>query len=234
MNLQVRADQSPIPAGEDEAALIQRAVAGELAAFELIMRRHNRRLYRLARATLGDAAEAKDVLQDAYLSVYRALPQFRGEALLGTWLSRIVLNECFARQRRSLRRSSVVSIMSIESQLKSALDVADPREAPDMVLSRAQMRELLERHVGELPDSLRLVFVLRSVEELSVEDTSRTLEISEEAVRTRHFRAKALLRERLARAIDLAEGDIYDFGGCDCDAMVAAVLARLVGSARAQ
>jgi RNA polymerase sigma factor (sigma-70 family) len=211
----------------EETSFVRRAAGGDRAAFEWIMRRYNRRLYRLARASLREAAEAEDALQDAYLAAYRALSQFRGDSTLATWLSRIVLNECLARRRRSNRRHNVVPMMSMDSHWESIRDIEDPDERPERALARAQMHEILERQVSELPHSLRLVFVLRSVEELTVEETARSLGISEETVRTRHFRAKGLLREQLAQVIDLAELDIYDFGGCTCNSVVANVLARL-------
>jgi RNA polymerase sigma-70 factor (ECF subfamily) len=215
----------------DDSAVARRVAAGDRAAFALIMRRYNRRLYRLARATLRDDAEAKDALQEAYLAAYRTLAQFRGDAALSTWLTRIVLNECLARKRRASRRQNVVSIVSWESTPEPVAEVADPQARPDDAFARAQMRGVLERKVSELPEIFRVVFVLRSVEELSVEETAACLGIPGETVRSRHFRAKGLLRESLAREVDLAERDLFDFQGCNCDAMVASVLARLEGQA---
>jgi RNA polymerase sigma-70 factor (ECF subfamily) len=100
-------------------------------------------------------------------------------------------------------------------------------ESPDRLLARTQMRALLERKLDDLPEAFRLVFVLRSVEELSVEETANTLGIPEATVRSRYFRAKGLLREALAQEIDLAERDLFEFGGEHCDRMVARVMARL-------
>src|SRR3954454_2337991 len=96
------------PPGEDDMQLVRRVAAGDRAAFELLMRRHNRRLYRLARATLRDDADAEDALQEAYLSAYRAIGEFRGESAVSTWLSRLVLNECLGRLRKTARRQNVV------------------------------------------------------------------------------------------------------------------------------
>ncbi len=195
------------------------------------MRRYNQRLYRLARAALHDDAEAKDALQDAYLSAYRSIGQFRGEAALGTWLSRLVLNECAARRRRAARRDNIVPIVSLDSNVQRAESVAEPGIAPDGAVTRMQFREILERKVGELPDILRVVFVLRSVDELSVQETAQVLGVPQDTVRTRHFRAKALLREALAREVDVAERDIYEFGGKHCAALVTAVLAKITADA---
>ena len=221
-------DPARVPsAGDNESSLVRRVVNGDHAAFEQLMRTHNRRLYRLARASLRDDAEAKDALQDAYLCAYRSMAQFRGEAALSTWLSRLVLNECLGRHRRSTRRQNVIPIVSSESNPDAVARVADPLELPDKAFGRAQMRAVLERKVNELPENYRVVFVLRSVEKMSVEDTALALDIPPETVRSRHFRAKSLLRESLAQEVDLAERDLFEFGGTHCDGVIAAVLARL-------
>lgn len=213
----------------DDLSIVARIKAGDRAAFELLMRRYNRRLYRLARASLRDDAEAKDALQEAYLCAFRSLAQFRGEAGLGTWLSRLVLNECRARLRRSSRRQKIIPMISTELNMEAVAEVAETGESqtPDRLLARAQMRTVLERKVSELPEIFRVVFVLRSIEELTIEEISATLDIPPETVRSRHFRAKGMLRESLAKEIDLAQGDIFEFGGGHCDQMVAAVLARI-------
>ena len=214
-------------ATQDEPSLVRRIVAGDRSAFVLLMRTHNRRLYRLARAALRDAAEAEDALQDAYLSAYRSMRLFRGESSLATWLSRLVLNECLGRQRRHARRWNIVPIVSSESAVDATRSVADDSDRPDTSVGRAQLRSLLETKVNELPDAFRTVFVLRSVEELSVEETAQCLAIPQETVRSRHFRAKSLLRESLARDFDLAERDLFEFGGSRCDRITARVLERL-------
>ena len=211
----------------DDSTLARQVASGNRAAFAQIMHHYNRRLYRLARASLRDDAEAQDALQEAYLNAYRTIGQFRGDASLSTWLTRIVLNECLARKRRATRRQNVVPIVSWESTMEPVAEVADPQERPDHALAREQMRGVLERKVSELPEIFRVVFMLRSVEELSVEETAECLGIPEETVRSRHFRAKGLLRESFARDVDLAERDLFDFRGSNCDAMVARVLARL-------
>lgn len=215
------------PEEEDDASLARRVAGGDRVAFERLMRRYNRRLYRLARAVLKDPAEADDVLQDAYLSAYQSLRQFRGDAALSTWLSRIVLNECTGRLRRNNRRQNVIPMVS--STNRPEVDTVAGKEAdlPDKAIGRAQIRDLLEHKLDELPDAFRVVFVLRSVEELSVQDTAQALDIPEDTVRSRHFRARSLLREALAQEIDLAERDVFEFGGGRCDGVIARVLARL-------
>jgi len=210
---------------QDDVAVARRIASGDRAQFTSLMRQYNRRLYRLARATLRDDAEAEDALQDAYLAAYRSMSQFRGEASLGTWLSRLVLNECLGRLRRSERRSKVVPMVSPNAEMA---DVAAATVAqPERMAARAQIREVLEHKLDELPETFRIVFVLRSVEELSVEETAAALDIPEATVRSRYFRAKGLLREALAQEIDLAERDLFEFGGRQCDRTIERVLDRI-------
>ena len=212
-----------VPEGVGDAELAARVASGDGAAFELLMRRHNRRLYRIARSVLRDDADAEDALQESYLAAYRAIGAFRGESSLATWLSRLVLNQCFARQRREKRRDNIVSIVPEPE----GDDIAQADfETPDRSLVRSQLRALLQRRLDELPEAFRTVFVLRCVEELSVEETAELLAIPEATVRSRHFRARGLLRESLAQDIDVAEQELMGFDGERCDRIVAAVLAR--------
>jgi RNA polymerase sigma factor (sigma-70 family) len=214
-------------AAAQDRSMAMSIAAGDPSAFERMMRQYNRRLYRLARATLRDRTEAEDALQDAYICAYRSMGNFRGDASLGTWLSRLVLTECFARLRRTVRREKVVPMVSASRHVESTHMIVDNSDSPDTALARGQIRELLERNVDELPESYRTVFVMRSVEELTVGETAEILGIPEETVRSRHFRARNLLRESLARELDAAEPDLFEFGGDHCDRVVANVLARL-------
>ncbi|AKJ26868.1 RNA polymerase sigma factor [Caldimonas brevitalea] len=193
------------------------------------MRRHNRRLYRLARATLHDAAEAEDALQEAYLSAYRSIAAFRGQSSVSTWLSRLVLNECLGRLRKQSRRDQIVHIVSSdgEPEVEPHLVSRTSTELPNEALARAELRALLERKLDELPQAFRTVFMLRGVEEMSVEETAQALDIPEATVRSRYFRARSLLREALAQEIDLAEQDVFSFAGARCDRIVTAVLGRV-------
>jgi RNA polymerase sigma-70 factor (ECF subfamily) len=218
---------APAVAPDDSDPSVARRVAGgDRVAFEGLMRRHNRALYRLARAALRDDAEAEDALQEAYLTAYRSIGGFRGESSLATWLSRLVLNECLGRLRKGARRPNLVPIVTSD-EINAVPD--DGRAAPDRALVRAQVRDVIERKLDELPEDLRIVFVLRSVEEMNVEETAGILGIEEATVRSRHFRARSLLRESLAREIDVAERDLFDFGGAHCDRVVSGVLRRLKG-----
>jgi RNA polymerase sigma-70 factor (ECF subfamily) len=217
----------------DDAVLASRAGTGDPAAFALLMRRYNRRLFRVARSLLRDTAEAEDALQEAYLSAYRAIGSFRGEASLATWLTRVVTNECTARLRRHARRDNIVPMVSVQDlqapeEMPMSVDAHAPDPArPEHAFERAELRALLERRIDALPEVFRTVFMLRCVEELSVEETAACLGVPEATVRTRLFRARSLLRESLAQDIDLAERDVFAFDGERCDRMVAGVLGRL-------
>ena len=209
------------------AELAARAAQGDSAAFEALMRRHNRMLFRTARAILRDDAEAEDALQEAYLQAYRSLAGFRGDAQLSTWLARIVANEALQRLRKQTRRAEIVPLQSADgAELEQVMD-SDMDQAPDTTAARGEMRRLLESQIDALPEAYRAVFVLRAVEELSVEETAAVLDLPPATVRTRLFRARSMLREALARKIDVACEDAFSFAGERCDRVVANVLARL-------
>ncbi|MCS0581356.1 RNA polymerase sigma factor [Massilia pinisoli] len=220
---------APNPASLDDDALLRHIRAGDRDSFSLLMRRYNRRLYRVARSILRDDAEAEDALQDAYLQVYRALPTFRGESALGTWLTRIVVNAALMRQRKTGRLAEVIELGADfgtdapHSPDESPVEV----EQPDLAAFRGQTRRLIETGIDKLPAAFRTVFVLRAVEELTVEETAATLNIPEATVRTRYFRARAMLREALAREIDFAIEDAFGFDGARCDRIVETVRRRL-------
>src|SRR3989442_7616577 len=196
-------------------------------AFERIMRENNRMLFRTARAILRDDAEAEDALQEAYVQAYHALASFRGEAKLSTWLARIVANEALMRLRKLSRRAEIVPIQPASAQEVEQVSDTDMDNAPDASAERKEMRLALESQIDALPDNYRAVFMLRAVEELSVEETAAVLEIPPATVRTRFFRARSLLREALAQKIDLAYEDAFSFAGSRRDRIVARVLERI-------
>lgn len=209
--------------------LVARILAKDQSAFESLMRAHNGRLFRVARAILKDDAEAEDALQDAYLDAYRHIDTFRGDSQLGTWLVRVVANHALMRLRRQKRDRNVIPFGTTEREDADRVsEMADPTtELPQAATLRAEVRKMLERRIDELPMSFRTVFVLREVEEMSVEETAEALGIPAATVRSRLFRARGLLRAALARDLDLATGDVFGFAGGRCDRIVAAVLARL-------
>jgi RNA polymerase sigma-70 factor (ECF subfamily) len=207
----------------------RRIAAGDELAFEALMRKHNRALYRVARAILRDEAEAEDALQLAYLHAYQAIGSYRGESRLSTWLTRIVVNESLMRARKRRRESMVIPLESTADQpdVTTMENIESPGELPESAAMRSQMRGLIERRIDALPEIFRTVFILRGLEELSVEETASSLDIPEATVRTRFFRARALLRETLARDIDTATTDAFAFDGARCDRIVHAVLCRI-------
>jgi RNA polymerase sigma-70 factor (ECF subfamily) len=209
------------------AELAARAAHGDSAAFEALMRRHNRMLFRTARAILRDDAEAEDALQEAYLQAYRSLGSFRGDAQVSTWLARIVANEALQRLRKQTRRADIVPLQpAAAAELEQVTD-SDMDKAPEMTAARHEMRRVLESQIDALPEAYRTVFMLRAVEELSVEETATVLDLPPATVRTRLFRARSMLREALAQKIDVACEDAFSFAGERCDRVVASVLARL-------
>lgn len=213
-----------------DTEIARRIALGDRDAFELLMRRYNQTLFRTARSILKDDAEAEDAVQDAYLLAYRAIGTFRGDAKLSTWLIRIVVNEAIARSRKRSRRAEIIQLGG-DPELdanpgEENMNEATP-EQPEHAAVRAQTRRLLEGKIDALPEVFRTVFVLRALEELTVEETAASLGIPAATVRTRYFRAKGLLREALAREIDFAYGDAFAFDGARCDRIVATVLERV-------
>ncbi len=213
----------------DDNALADRIGRRDQAAFEALMRRYNSKLFRVARAIVKDDGDAEDVLQEAYLQAYRNIATFRGESQLSTWLTRIVVNQSLMRLRRQKRDRVVVSFGAHpEGSDRTEADVADDRtESPPSAMLRAEVRRILERRIDELPVAFRTVFVLRDVEDLSVQETAECLSIPAATVRTRLFRARTLLREALARDMDAATVDVFGFAGERCDRIVARTLARI-------
>jgi RNA polymerase sigma-70 factor (ECF subfamily) len=221
---------------DQDLTLARRIGERDERAFEAVMRKHNRMLYRLARSILKDDAEAEDALQDAYLAAYRHIEAFRGGAKLSTWLARIVINEAYARLRRHRREAEVVPLSAADgaehahSRSEEGSMAEDTAERPENAAMRSEVRRLLERRIDALPEQFRLVFMLREVEELSVEETAACLDLPSATVRTRAFRARALLREALERDIGAATIDAFGFAGDRCDRIVAKVLETIRGS----
>jgi RNA polymerase sigma-70 factor, ECF subfamily len=208
-----------------DAELAARAATGDTRAFEAIMRRYNRMLFRTARSILKSDVEAEDALQESYLRAWRAIDGFRAEAKLSTWLARIVINESLGRLRR--QGAQVIPLDGAAEDNEANLEETmedDPRQQPDRLALRAEVRALIEARIDRLPDAFRTVFILRAIEECSVEDVAAALNLPEATVRTKFFRARGLLREGLSRDIDLAIGDAYSFDGARCDRIVARVM----------
>lgn len=213
-----------------DVEMARRIGAGDRDALRQLMRRYNQTLYRTARSILKDDAEAEDAVQEAYILAYRAMGGFRGDAKLSTWLVRIVVNESIGRARKRSRRAEVIQLNGSMEQSDDAAEVymtEASSEQPERTMMRTEMRRLLEAKIDQLPDGFRTVFVLRALEEMTVDEAAVCLGIPPATVRTRYFRAKGLLREALAREIDFSFGDAFAFAGERCDRIVAGVLARL-------
>lgn len=212
-----------------DTELARRVGAGEEGALRLLMKRHNQTLFRTARAILRDDAEAEDAVQEAYLKAIRGIDGFRSDSKLSTWLVRITVNEALARLRRVRRAADVIPLAGDLSDGAQALDnVMDENAAtPEEQTLRAEARRIMETKIDALPDAFRAVFVLRALEELSVEEAACVLNIPEATVRTRFFRARSILRESLSRELDMALDDAFHFAGERCDRITERVLARL-------
>ena len=227
----------PLPHGGSldtpDEALAGRVAKGDSQAFEALMRRHNRAMFRTARAILHDDAEAEDALQEAYLQAYRTIGGFRGDAKFSTWLARVVANEALTRLRKQVRRAAIVPLQGgveidqVNPTMENSMD-----KGPESAARRAEMRKLLEKRIDALPGAYRPVFMLRAVEEYSVEETASILQIPAATVRSRFHRARSLLREALASEVDLAYEEVFGFAGERCDRIVASVMQRIAKEPR--
>lgn len=228
MNLDNLTSLFPTPQREiaDDVSLVAALRRGEDRAFEAIMRRYNQRLFRVARSILRNEAEAEDAVQESWLRAFTHLERLQDPARLGGWLARIAANEALDR----LRRRSHLPLDEehpITPEAEIVPESAVVFQTPEFEKRRSEARALIERAVDSLPENFRVVFVLRAIEELSVEETARVLSIPPDTVKTRFHRAKKLLRGDLKEALDSALPDAFGFDGERCDRIVAKVTARL-------
>jgi len=206
----------PTLAEADDAALVQGVLNGQRELFAVLMRRHNGRVFRIARGITRDDADAQDAVQGAFVSAYRGLAGFRAEARFSTWLSRIVVREAQARAIQRKRAAARASDADTDLLVSSTL-------SPEAHIQWARLRGVLETLVDGLPAPQRLVFMMRDVQELSTLETAEALQISEEAVRVRLFRARQLLRQEIEASLDVPVTDLFRFDGSRCDRIVAEV-----------
>jgi RNA polymerase sigma-70 factor (ECF subfamily) len=212
-------------ATEPELIALARNASG--AAFQEIMRRNNRRLFRAARSVLGTDWEAEEVVQDAYVKGFRALQSFRQEAQLGTWLTRIVINEAKDRLRG---RSMDLCLSELDDKTMGEIipfPGGGPQTDPERETALNEIRSLLERSIDALPEPFREVFVLREVEGLSVEETAQVLSLHAATVKTRLHRARMRLRRSLQDQLAPALEGTFPFEGERCRRLTGAVLRRL-------
>lgn len=211
-----------------DAVLAVRARSGDHAAFELIMRRHNQRLYRLALGIVRDPSEAEDVVQEAYIRAYTKLDGFQGPDGLSAWLGRIASNEALGRLRRGKRLVALDDAPPDAAETSNVVPLGSALPAdPERLAANGELRQLIERAVGELPDDFRAVFMLRAVEGLSVAETAAHLDLEQATVKTRFHRARTRLRAALGDEIEALMPEAFKFAGARCDRIVAGVLARL-------
>jgi RNA polymerase sigma-70 factor (ECF subfamily) len=211
-----------------DAQLVQLARQRDSGAFRTVMQRHNRRLYRLARAVVRNDSEAEDVVQEAYVRAFTSLDRFRGDASLATWLSRIVLNEALGRLRR---RHPTVDLAAVENRQPSQGQVipfplATSQLDPERTMAQREIQRLLEQAIDDLPEAFRTVLVARVIEEMSVKETADLFGLREETVKTRLHRARSLLKKALEKHVDSVLTDAFPFDGRRCERMASAVLQR--------
>jgi RNA polymerase sigma-70 factor (ECF subfamily) len=215
-------EQSSALTDEDVIRLV---LAGQTALFEVLMRRHNERVYRAARAIVRDEGEAEDVMQQAYVNAYVHLRQFGGRAKFSTWLLRIAINEALARARRRGRQDPIdEALLNVE-----ALMMKCPPGDPERQASSGELRGLLQWAIDGLPDGAREVFMLREVEGLSTAEAATVLDVSEDVVKTRLSRARAALRRVLEERIGASTPEVFRFYRPRCDRVVGHVMAVITG-----
>ena len=214
---------------EDETTLVADARRGDESAIRTLIKRHNRRLYRTARAVLRDDAEAEDVVQETYVRAFTGLASFRGESAFSTWLTRIALNEALGRARRKRPTATLEAVDAAQEQGATLImfPTASAFPTPEAALAQSQLRHLLEHAINELPEAFRLVLMLRDVEELSIEETATLLDLKPETVKTRLHRARRLLRMAVETRIGPGLREILPFDGARCERMADRVMARL-------
>jgi RNA polymerase sigma-70 factor (ECF subfamily) len=208
--------------------IVKRVRAGERALFEILMRRHNQRLYRAARAVVNDEYDVEDVMQQAYINAFTHLHQFEERSQFSTWLTRITLNEAFGR-RRKVQSELMARVSDVVGKDAGEFmeTVRSPQPDPERQAYAQELHRVLEEAVDALPETYRLVFMLRDVEGLSTSETGEGLGLGEEAVKTRLHRARAMVRRAVTARIGEVAADTFQFQAPRCDRVVAAVLARI-------
>ena len=207
-----------------DAEIVRRVKAGEGALFELLMRRYNQRLYRVARSIVKDDAEAEDVMQQAYVNAYTHLAQFAERAQFSTWLTRIAVHEALGRARR---RGRLTGIDAISGRLEAQAVLTSKDPSPEQEALTGELRAALETSLDAIPEIYRTAFVLREVEGLSTAEAAECLETSEDVVKTRLHRARALLQQELLARAGTGARIAFTFHARRCDRVVAAVFTLL-------
>jgi RNA polymerase sigma-70 factor (ECF subfamily) len=209
--------------------LARRCAARDRGALQHVITANNQRLFRTAWSILRSRSDAEEAVQAAYLSAFAKIGSFEGRSALSTWLTRIVVNEALGRRRADARRRRHLEQegVAVLDDYRDALMRGSDSEQPDVTVAREQIRKLLERAVGDLPDMFRSVFVLREIEGLSGEETAEILAIPVATVKTRLHRGKQRLQQTLAPEVAAVLGGTFPFAGSDCAALTQRVLAQL-------
>jgi RNA polymerase sigma-70 factor (ECF subfamily) len=217
-----------------DSELASRIAARDVAAVRLVTGRNNQRLFRTAWSILKDRSEAEEAVQDGYLKAFGAIGTFAGRSSLATWLTRIVVNEALGRRARAQKRSQLLNQESVVvlEEYREKLMAGSVTQSPEKALMRRQIAKLLETAIARLPDTFRPVFVLREIEGLSVEDTAEALQIPEETVKTRLFRARRRLQKEIDPELCDALAETFPFAGADCEALTNRVIASFCKSAK--
>jgi len=205
--------------------IVKRVRGGDTALYEILMRRHNQRLYRIARSIVRDDAEAEDVMQEAYVRAYEHLSDFMGEAKFSTWLTRIAIHEALGRIRKRSKMGGLESVVNRELHVTTAM--ITPTDNPERLAYDRQLKIVLENAIDKLPQDYRTVVVLRIVEELSINETAACLDLSIETVKTRLHRGRALLQKYLRHRAGIVAPQIFPFHLSRCDRIVENVLRRI-------
>jgi RNA polymerase sigma-70 factor (ECF subfamily) len=209
-----------------DAEVVARVRAGETALFEILMRRHNQRVYRVARSVVKDEDEAEDVMQQAYINAFLHLKQFEERSQFSTWLTRITLYEALARRRKRRGEEPLTEPESADGG-EVAGSLMSTGADPERQAYARELGRVLEEAVDALPDTYRTVFMLREIEGLTTSETAAGLALGEEAVKTRLHRAKAMVRRSVTDQLGAAGRDAFHFHATRCDRVVAAVQQRL-------
>jgi RNA polymerase sigma-70 factor (ECF subfamily) len=212
-----------------DAEIVRRVTAGEPALFEILMRRHNQRVYRAARAVVKDETEVEDVMQQAYINAFTHLDQFEERSQFSTWLIRIALNEAFGRRRKMQRTESMTAAEPAQDEDRGDLmdTIESPQADPERQAYAQELGRVLEAAVDTLPETYRTVFMLRDIEGLSTSETGEGLGLGEEAVKTRLHRARAMIRRAVTAQIGTVAAGSFQFHAPRCDRVVANVLAAI-------
>lgn len=216
------------PEDVSDESLVEQVKQGDVNAYGRIMRRYNQRLYRVARCIVKNDADALDVVQEAHIKAYTKINEFRGESRFASWLAVITRNEALMYLRKTSKEVTMSGNDADIIDFSRALDMScNSSLGPESLFEKKQLRALINEHVDQLPADFRVVFVLRAVEQFSIQETADLLDVKPETVKTRLFRAKRMLRDQIQSTLDQAGLHVYEVGGIHCDKIIETVMLRI-------